>query len=109
MSAIIIFPTLLGFAFFTAEEIISCECDGRKTVISTTDGRKVSVVAGITETERKLKNKIFFKCKRGIIANTNHILELKNGTDSSVLVMRTNKKIEISRRARVKLYEMFGL
>ncbi len=108
MSAIIIFPTLLGYAFFTADEIISCECDGRKTIISTTDDRKVSVVASITETGKKLKNKFFFKCMRGVIVNTNHILELKCGAEC-VLVMRNNKKIEISRRARAKLYEMFGL
>jgi two-component system LytT family response regulator len=108
MIDLIIFSTVDGYVFFKSEEIICCECEDRKTVIYTINGKKRTVFSNMCETEEKLKDRDFFKCGRNMLVNLYHIAELTN-EEGGMLVLCNGRKIEISRRARIKLGEILGL
>lgn len=97
-------------ALLKPEEIIFCESQGKKVLISTTDEDYISSYT-LNELENRLDQNYFFRAHQAFIVNLNFVREIINfGEGSYLLKMDCSQKNIILSRSRAKnLREKLGI
>lgn len=92
-------PTMNGFVFVQASDIIRCESDNVYTSILMTDKTKHLVSKTLKECEELLTQFNFFRIHQSHLINMRHIKEYIKG-DGGLVKMNDGSTLDVSRRKR---------
>jgi two-component system, LytTR family, response regulator len=93
-----------GIRLVLPSEIIHCDAFNNYTKFVLTDGSSIITTKTIKEYEELLTAHSFIRTHKSHLVNISHIKEI---TDDSFLILKNGTKIEISRRKKEKVKELF--
>lgn len=97
-------PSLHGFIFVKAGDVIHCEADGSCTWFHVTGREKLLVTKNLGEYEDLLGDKDFIRVHHAHLINRHHIVEFKKG-NAPIVIMSNGTSITVSQRKRDILLE----
>ncbi len=100
-------PTLEGYVFIQASEVVRCEANGAYTFIFTNNDRKILASKNIKEYENLLPSKSFFRVHNSHLVNLNRILKYNKGRGGSI-IMDDGTELAVASRRRDKFLNCFN-
>lgn len=99
-------PTMKGYSFVNADEILRCESDNTYTTFFLIDGREILVSKTLKSCEQMLEQFSFCRVHNSSLVNLKHIVEYMRG-EGGVVKMKDDSEVAVSRRRKDQFLELF--
>jgi two-component system LytT family response regulator len=99
-------PTVDGYVFIQASDIIRCEANGTYTYLFTSKKERIVASRNIKEYEEILPTGTFFRIHHSHLVNLNRVIRYNKGRGGTV-VMEDGSELEVASRRRAEFLELF--
>jgi len=100
--------TSAGDLLIDGDEIDWIEADDYYAAIHAREGRHL-IRESLASLEQRLDRKLFVRTHRSAIVNVNRVSEVRKETGETVLILRSGRRIPISRRRRARVIKLLRL
>lgn len=100
-------PSLKGYEYIKISEIIKFEADGRYTILTLTDNRKILASKSLGEFQDILEDSHFYKPHKSFLINLNYV-KMYVKQDGGHILMEDNSSVSLSRAKKEEFLNLMN-